>query len=195
MKNEEVAFVFIDLETTGLDDTTDDILEYGIILTDIRLNEIAIANGLLAPPDWRVKLARNAVAWEMHQKSGLYSELNHVPTSAFAYDYAAKNIKDFLLDFIEPGVLAMAGSSVDFDRGFILTKMPSVAEVFHYRREDVSSLKQFCRKFNPALFARLQETAVSKEDAVHRSIPDLRATIAELKSYAQEFLLTDILFD
>jgi len=58
---------------------------------------------------------------------------------------------------------------------------------FTYRNIDVSTLKELCMRFNPDLYAAIK-VEFKKEDAKHRVLPDLDATLAEFRVYLDNFL-------
>jgi oligoribonuclease (3'-5' exoribonuclease) len=72
--NNDIEFVFLDLETTGLDPKDDVILEVGIILTTINLDVIAAKSFPVLDKDWEMKLARNKYVQNMHILSGLHKD-------------------------------------------------------------------------------------------------------------------------
>lgn len=58
----------------------------------------------------------------------------------------------------------------------------AIRAVFHYRNLDVSTLKELCKRWNPASLE-----GFSKE-STHLALDDVRDSIAELKHYRQTML-------
>jgi oligoribonuclease len=60
--------------------------------------------------------------------------------------------------------------------------MPQLEGYFHYRNLDVSTLKELCRRWRPAL----AKGFVKKSE--HTAMADIRESIAELRYYRDHFL-------
>ena len=75
----------------------------------------------------------------------------------------------------------MCGNSICQDRRFLYKYMPTLAEFFHYRNLDVSTLKELQKRWAPGL------PAFSKVSS-HLAMDDIRDSIAELKHYRTHFL-------
>jgi oligoribonuclease len=67
----------------------------------------------------------------------------------------------------------LAGNSVHADRAFINKDLPQLASKLHYRILDVSSLKEIGRRWYPSL-----GWASKKDEAEHRALSDIKASIA-----------------
>lgn len=191
MADELNRLVWTDLETMGLDPTMHPVMEIGFTITDLNLEVIdAHAVCVWESPAYEKFWEARAIDYvkEMHQKSGLLVECAAVGKPA---DEAEKEILEWLdghgvKDRQEP----LCGSSVAFDRSFLVTQHPAVEARFHYRNIDISSIKEICRRYNPRLYSRLDEQTSKKE--MHRSLPDMLDTIGEFGFYLREFLLEDV---
>jgi oligoribonuclease len=74
----------------------------------------------------------------------------------------------------------LCGNSIGMDRRFLARYLPEIEEHLHYRSIDVSSIKELCRRWYREPFnARPEKT----ED--HRALPDIQASIAELRYYRE----------
>ncbi len=196
MGNETMdRFVFVDIETTGLDPKADFILEVGLKVTDERLNILGEWSSLIFNEDWRARIAGNNYVYQMHQKSGLIFDMDealndpraHHELSPALVAYAgAYNWLTNTMGLAE-NAIPMAGNSVQFDREFLREHMPVLHAFFTYRNTDISTLKELSRRFNPELAAAVA-SRFKKEDAVHRVLPDIDSSIAELRFYMDEFL-------
>lgn len=60
--------------------------------------------------------------------------------------------------------------------------MPDLADYFHYRNLDVSTLKELARRWHPELAAGV------KKNSTHLAMDDVMDSIAELAYYRQHFL-------
>ncbi len=191
--DQENLIIWLDLETTGLDQRADIPLEVGIVITDNEGTEIAAKRSLILHRDYAVKIRElNDYVREMHTNSGLLVDLEKLvadeKTNAFltrSPQRVAKALVNWLVEMgVEPGRHPMAGSTIQFDRKFVEKYMPELNGFFGYRHIDVSTLKEICRRLNRPVFdARPQDTKN------HRVIADCRASIIEYKHYADNFLL------
>ena len=196
MTSELELLVLVDIETTGLNDVFDDdvVLEVGLKVVDLQLNVIGEWSSLVDNEDWRAKVARNQFVFNMHTKSGLISAIDALyqgPRQPCEYApqlVALRALQWLTIDMGLPsGKLPAMGSSVQFDRDFLHREMIVLDNFFTYRNIDVSTLKELCMRYNPDLYAAIKND-FKKEDAVHRVLPDLDATIAEFRTYRDNFL-------
>jgi oligoribonuclease len=61
--------------------------------------------------------------------------------------------------------------------------MPELETFFHYRNLDVSTLKELCRRWQPAIYKGFQKRAM------HTALADIHESIDELKYYREHFLI------
>jgi oligoribonuclease len=166
--------IWIDLEMTGLDPQADSILEIGTIVTDANLE--VVAEG----PEFAIRhpLARLQAMDEwnrtQHAKSGLW---DRVLASTADLGSAEQATLDFLARYVPAGKSPMCGNSICQDRRFLARLMPRLERHFHYRNLDVSTVKELCRRWAPAIGA-----GFSKESQ-HTALSDIRDSIAELRWY------------
>ncbi|URG17419.1 RNase H [Rhodococcus phage Mbo2] len=208
------AIVVCDIETTGLDENVNAILEVGILILDLQLQEIdsdswiVSDDNTVAHLDWLAKLAAEEpqhhgeepwrggkMVHEMHQKSGL---------TALIRDENARGVEATLLEVQQQAVafmarhhlgigkklLPMTGSSILFDRKYIAKQMPVLDSMFHYRNTDISSLKTLVQLYRPDVAERLRDEV--QPQGLHRSIPDCWDTTRELSFYLSNTLLQGV---
>ena len=178
-----MAFLWCDLETTGLDSLKDKILEVGLIATTDDLEEIwrtsMVCRFDIASLDGNsVSLA----AREMHTSSGLWNDCADALCDVIEVESALVE-KLRSRDLVG---LPMCGSSVGFDRGFIKAQMPELFSCFHYRSIDVSTLTELARRWYPMVYANRPGADESKRP--HRALQDLEGSIALLKYYRETML-------
>jgi oligoribonuclease len=167
--------VWIDCEMTGLDITTDELVEVAVVITDYDLNPIDPGFSVVINPDKSALENMNDFVREMHTKSGLIDEIPNGVTLADA-EYA---VLEYILRFVPTGQTApLAGNTIGTDRAFINKFMPRVDAHLHYRSVDVSSIKELSKRW----FPRAYFNAPSK-DGGHRALADILESIRELEYY------------
>lgn len=193
-------FVIIDLETTGLDEKEDVVLEVGLVVVNNDLQIKAEKSWLILNDGWLPRLKENPVVLEMHEKSGLVKdllELQHIiecnpgvyiPSPNLIALFMWRWLTEDLL--LEAGVYPMVGSSVHFDRRFAHEHLIVGEGFFHYRNIDVSSVRALCSAFNPEVYEVLKsDPRFAKENSAHRALPDAHTTLEELRFYREHFLM------
>ncbi len=173
---------WIDVETTGLSPVNDIILEVGCIITDINLNEVSADSWLVGVErKWALQRADPAVV-EMHTKSGLLEALQHenLPKPWDVADAVAEFMSAY-----EANGSPMCGSSVHFDRAMIASNMPTLLNSFSHRNIDVSTVKGLVTSWGGDEWTQPGEK-------LHRALPDLRASIAELQHYRRNYFIAPL---
>jgi oligoribonuclease len=162
---------------TGLDVSTNAIIELGIVITGPDLKPIAEYEAAIWQPE-DVLARTEPFVKDMHTRNGL---LERVRKSDISLRTAEKEATRLVLQHTEFGEGILTGNSIHTDRTFITRFMPGLDRALHYRMVDVSSLKLITRAWYPTAAGR------SKVDASHTVLSDLRASIAELAYYQQTF--------
>ncbi len=171
--------IWIDLEMSGLDTTSDVIIEIATVVTDSELNTLAegpvfaihqsddILNGM---DEWNTK---------QHGNSGL---TERVKNSKVHEAEAERQTIEFLRQYVPANASPMCGNSICQDRRFLARCMPELEAFFHYRNLDVSSLKELAKRWAPDVFK-----GFAKQSS-HLALNDIRDSIDELKHYREHFL-------
>ena len=167
---------WMDLEMTGLDHTSDVIVEIATIVTDDDLNLIAEGPDLVVHQPPEVLARMGDLVREMHTRSGL---LPAIEASTISLREAGDATLAFLREHIgEPRSVPLCGNSIGTDRRFLAAYLPEIEEYLHYRSVDVSSVKELIKRWNPAILA----DAPAKHET-HRALDDIRESIDELRFY------------
>lgn len=194
----------IDLETTGLDPHTDQILEIGVVIIDEALAEVDAFSVLVDTPTtrlwaWETDRDRHmgadlGVAKEMHLANGLVDELLAAPQGersevisavSDAVEGAGALIAAVLdrHDITDP--VPMVGSSVRaLDGPFLEVHAPALAARFTHRTIDASALTEFTRFVDPAGQAAVMS---SIPDSGHRTLGDCRRSLQILRAFGQHY--------
>jgi oligoribonuclease (3'-5' exoribonuclease) len=163
-----MKYVVLDLETTGLSPTNDQILELGAILVDAELEKIAeisyVAHFGSAGLDRVDPFVRG-----MHTKNGLWLECEG-PECLSLEDIDA-SFSEFLRKHgAEPRSVILAGFSVHFDQNFIKAQLPETAKLLSHRVLDFGGVNSFLVDCG---FENLKPA-----DMPHRSLPDCELELA-----------------
>jgi oligoribonuclease len=172
----EMNLIWIDLEMTGLDPDSDDIIEIATIVTDDQLNLVAEGPVLaIATPAERLA-AMDEWNTRTHTESGLVARcLNNGVSLA----EAERQTLEFLARHVPAGASPMCGNSICQDRRFMARLMPTLEAFFHYRNLDVSTIKELARRWAPDIAEGLNK------ETTHQALDDIRDSIDELKYYRQ----------
>ena len=118
----------------------------------------------------------------MHTKWALIGEIEASTVSladagGLALDYIRRHVP-------EAGVAPMCGNSIGVDRRFLDQYLPDLDRYLHYRSIDVSSFKELCRRWYPAVYKQRPHKAET-----HRALADVRESIAEMRFYREHMLV------
>jgi oligoribonuclease len=175
----ENNLIWIDLEMTGLDPQSDQIIEIATVVTDSELNEVAEGPVLAIHQADAVLDAMDEWNTRQHGGSGLTERVRRSDVDTAAAERATL---DFLAAWVPPGKSPMCGNSICQDRRFMYRLMPDLERFFHYRNLDVSTLKELARRWAPPVYEGF------KKDSSHLALDDIRDSIAELRHYRDTFL-------
>ncbi len=176
--------VWMDLEMTGLDHTSDVIVEIATIITDDELQIVAEGPDLVVHQSNEVLSAMNDVVTTMHTTSGLLDEIR---SSTLDLAEAGSLTLEFIREHCpEPGTVPLCGNSIGTDRRFLAAYLPEIENHLHYRSVDVSTIKELVRRWYP----QTQALRPWKPNS-HRALDDIRESIAELQRY-RDLVFRDI---
>ncbi|HEY4126908.1 MAG TPA: oligoribonuclease [Gammaproteobacteria bacterium] len=182
MAQDAENLIWIDLEMTGLDPATDQILEIATLVTDKQLNLLAEGPVLAVHHDDSVLVAMGDWCTRQHGHSGLTERVRQSKTGMAEAERATL---DFLKQYLPPGASPMCGNSICQDRRFLARQMQELERFFHYRNLDVSTLKELAKRWAPA--AALGFT----KESTHLAMADIRDSVAELKHYREQLFRSE----
>jgi oligoribonuclease len=169
--------VWIDCEMTGLDLTSDALVEIACIVTDGELNSLDDGIDVLIKPPAEALDGMQDVVRQMHTASGLLAELPAGLTLGEAQDLVLGYIRQHLS---ESRKVPLCGNSIATDRSFLARDMPELDAFLHYRMVDVSSIKELARRWYPRAYF-----ASPEKHGGHRALADIRESIRELQYYRE----------
>jgi oligoribonuclease len=170
--------VWMDLEMTGLDHTSDRIVEIATIVTDDELTVIAEGPDLVIHEPEDVLARMDPFVLDMHTRSGL---LPAIRESTVDLATAGAATLAFIREHVpQAGTVPLCGNSIGTDRRFLATYLPEIETHLHYRSIDVSSVKELVRRWYP----RVRQERPQKTGQ-HRALDDIRDSIEELRYYRQ----------
>lgn len=178
---QDSLLVWIDMEMSGLNPMTDEVLEIAVLVTNKDLEVVAEGPQLIVNQPASLFTKMDNWNQEHHTKSGLWAS---VVSSQTTLAEAEKIVLDFLKQHVRPRQSPLCGNSINQDRMFLMRHMPSVHEYLHYRMIDVSCLKELVKRWYPG------GPAAPTKANHHRALDDIRESVAELRFYRQNFFIS-----
>jgi len=171
--------VWIDLEMTGLNPDTDRIIEIATVVTDKHLAVLAEGPVLAIHQHDDVLDSMDEWNTRQHAESGLTIR---VKESTVTEAEAEQQTLSFLRQYIDQGSSPICGNSICQDRRFLVRNMPELADFFHYRNLDVSTLKILAHLWAPDLAVQFDK------QSAHLALYDIHDSIRELRFYRERLL-------
>jgi len=171
---DEVRFVWVDLEMTGLNPDIDKILEIALVVTGPDLRPLGELTRVIRQPE-HVLERMSKVVRDMHTRNHLLEE---VQASTVNLRQAERDAMNLVVKHCLPGQAFLCGNSIHHDWRFLVRYMPSLEQYLHYRQVDVSTVKVLVQ-------AWAKDIAYDKQLSNHRALADVHASIAELRYYCE----------
>ena len=173
------VLIWMDLEMTGLDVEHEVIVEIAVLATSATTLEpldAGLAVVVAQPPEVLGRMGD--FVRQMHERSGLLTEIG---TVGVPLEDAGRRVLEYIKGHVpEPRTVPLCGNSIGMDRRFLDRYLPEIEEHLHYRSIDVSSIKELCRRWYREPFVARPEKTEG-----HRALPDIEASIAELRYYRE----------
>lgn len=171
--------IFCDLETTGLNEGHDHILEIALVAVELpTFKEVAHYVSIVVPPLWPTVLRNmHEKVQAMHTASGL---IEQIEDPLREIERPVSQVEGEALAFVrqwsphtQVWQTPLAGANPDFDRRFLRSRMPKLHQAFHYRNFDVRSITQ------------LQDWVfgVKHVESPHRALADARKAAADVRRF------------
>jgi oligoribonuclease len=186
--------LWVDLETTGDDETLDDIIEIGALVTDFDLQVVGNSfHATIEPSEFALgRLMKNEVVRQMHTDNGLLLECITGMARALSIADAERDMLYWLDTLINRRTrkgpvtkfrFQLAGSGVShFDRRFIDGRMPKLSKLLTFAPYDIGQVR---RGFKFA-GVDLGNTA-SSQIKTHRAEDDILMHLREAQDFHEMF--------
>jgi oligoribonuclease len=172
----------MDLEMTGLDHTSDVIVEIATLATDDELNIVAAGPELVIHQPEAALANMDPVVVKMHTSSGL---LDAIAASTTTLEEAGAATLEFIKAHAPKArTVPLCGNTIGTDRRFLAAYLPEIEEYLHYRSVDVTTIKELARRWYPEALGDLPRKATS-----HRALDDIKESIEELRYWRSRVFL------
>ncbi|MGH9023930.1 MAG: oligoribonuclease [Acidimicrobiia bacterium] len=172
------VLMWMDLEMTGLEVTSDVIVEIAVLATDCELQPLDPGLEVVVHQSEEQLAQMGEFVRQMHERSGL---LELIRSSTTSLEEAGGLVLEYLKGHVPtPATVPLCGSSIGVDRRFLARYLPDVEGHLHYRSIDVSSLKELARRWYPQAY----RARPGKKEG-HRALADVTESIAELAHYRE----------
>jgi oligoribonuclease len=174
------AILWVDLETTGTDETEDDIIEVGAILTDFDLEVIRMFSAVSRPSDHAYKrMMENKVVRKMHTDNGLLAILDKLPPDFGDLRKVDADFVKFIREWVPEGKVYLAGSGVShFDKRFIQSQLWETDALLVRPTIDVGVIRRFFRISGITL-----SQGPPGRDKTHRAMDDITQHLNEARHF------------
>lgn len=170
-------FLWLDLETVGLDPDSGEILEVAWFVSDNWELLTDVKSHVVAPTrDTFELIKQDLFAKTVHYDNLLMADLLWNRTVRLE-DIEDMILKDLHTNNDQDVVPVLAGASVHFDRSFIRQYMPRLDEELSYRHFDVSTLMMF---FNSLGYYELSKR---ERNSAHRAGSDVKDSYTLARKY------------
>jgi oligoribonuclease len=184
--------LWLDLETTGVDEDKDSIIEIGCVLTSGLPGLVVLGEYVehVRPTDQALgRLLRNDIVATMHTENGLLNEITDL-TRTFKHPGEVQlDVIRWIDNIVDTRSVVLAGSGVaHFDRRFLKAHMPKLDRRLRHWSIDVGVIRRF--------FAETTGSTLGPDPSVktHRALDDAYLHLREAREFVTYLLAAEDLF-
>lgn len=178
------VLAWADLETTGLNTQTDEIIEIAVIVTNNQLDEIDRYEAVVAPtPGAYIRMMNDPFLVDMHTKNGLLAALADTASTVLVAD-AERAVMGMLTRHgipLDEVILSVCGSGVsNHDIPILRNQMPTfMGAASYFSATDVGVLRRSFGMWNG------YELVHANDSKTHRALDDIECHLAEGRAFKQ----------
>lgn len=183
MNKKTHKLLWLDVETTGLDHTTGDLLEIGAALTNLKGEQEDHWRAVIKHDLQIIKTALandGKTALAMHSRNNLLWE-SLIGDESITIDEAGHQLKWRLTEWTDEAILHPAGTNVDFDLTWLTAKLPDCHPLMDlsHRKEDLTSLRiiALANGRDPYATGHSPEAPHRVKDCLRRDINEYKAIL------------------
>lgn len=172
----EKRIAWLDVESTGIDASSCNLLEVACIVTDMELN-ILDEEGYRAvikySPEEVVEMQAKTDPYvlDMHSNTGLWDELPNGKPKETVDEELLAYIQKFAPEYRQA---FLGGNSITLDRNFIIPNLKKVGEHLHYQSIDVTTI---------AILAEAWYGLSFEKSYLHAALSDIKESVNQLKYF------------
>jgi oligoribonuclease len=172
--------LWLDLETTGSDESHDSIIEVGCALSTHDLTVLGEFTAIVKPDaEGLGRMLQNPIVRAMHEKNGLLADVLEATDDDRPHRVVLRLLEWLDGLGVEKGKVVLAGSGVGhFDRRFIARYMPQLHAVLRYWVIDIGVIRRAHEMWvGPDPFNL-------NDGKTHRALDDVRCHVQEAQAFA-----------
>lgn len=185
LSESQPRFVWMDLEMTGLNVSTDVILEIAAVVTGPNLEPLVAVERVVHYPDDVLEQMSGRVR-RMHTDNGL---IEAVRSSQVILAMAERDVLREVAAYCMPGQGILCGSSVHQDRRFLVKYMPRLEQHLHFHQVDIATMNVLVNAWFPD---KPNAHEYTRPPTRHRAMADVTASLEELRFYCREAFGIDL---
>lgn len=171
------AIFWFDIETSGLSVYEHELLEIAAVITDVDGVQLSASYSSLVKPHSSLPIvleASSPEARQMHEQTGLWSDLWTVPTLK-TRDQVSSDLLSLISSIGPTSRMLPGGTSLNHDLSFVRIELPDVAQRLSHQVIDTTTLKIVNERLNGA------KPYIRK--GAHRALPDTWDALEEYRTH------------